>query len=66
MQAVFELDIKELNSDFVETLKKQFQNAKLKLIVKEDETDYLLKDRANKNFLLNSIKEIENGEVVKL
>ena len=56
MQAVFELDIKELNSDFVETLKKQFQNAKLKLIVKEDETDYLLKDRANKNFLLNSIK----------
>jgi len=66
MQAVFELDIKELDNDFLKFLKKQFKNAKLKLIIKEDETDYLMKNRANREFLLKSIDEINKGEVKKI
>ena len=66
MQAIYELDLNELNEELIETLKKQFKKAKLKLIIKEDETEYLLKNEANKKFLLNSIKEIEEGKIVKL
>jgi len=66
MQAIFELDINELDNNFLKFLKSQFKNAKLKLIIKEDETEYLLKNKANKEFLLNSIKEIENNKIVTL
>ncbi len=66
MQAIYELDLNELNTELIENLKKQFKKAKLKIIIKEDETQYLLKNEANKKFLLNSIKEIEEGKVVKL
>jgi 23S rRNA G2445 N2-methylase RlmL len=66
VQAIFELDIKELDNDFLNFLKNKFKNAKLKVIVKEDETEYLMKNKANKKFLLNSIKEIENNEIVVL
>ncbi len=66
MQAIYELDLNELNTELIENLKKQFKKAKLKIIIKEDETQYLLKNEVNKKFLLNSIKEIEEGKVVKL
>jgi 23S rRNA G2445 N2-methylase RlmL len=66
VQAIFELDMKELDNDFLDFLKKQFKNAKLKVIVKEDETQYLMKNKANREFLLNSIREIENNEIVTL
>jgi len=66
MQATFELDMKELNNEFLLFLKKQFKNAKLKLIIKEDETEYLMKNKANKEFLLNSINEIERGDIKKI
>jgi len=66
MQATFELDMKELNNEFLLLLKKQFKNAKLKLIIKEDETEYLMKNKANKEFLLNSINEIKRGDIKKI
>jgi len=66
MQAMFELEVNELDNEFLLFLKKQFKNAKLKLIIKEDETEYLMKNKANREFLLKSIDEINKGEVKKI
>jgi len=59
MQAVIELGMEELNEELLNFLKNQFKNAKLKIIIKEDETQYLLKNESNKKFLLNSIEELK-------
>ena len=62
MQAMFELEMNELDNEFLMFLKKKFKNAKLKLIIKEDETEYLMKNEANRNFLLKSINELKKGK----
>ncbi|WP_456479430.1 hypothetical protein [Nautilia sp.] len=66
MQAVFDMYIEEFDDKFFEILKTKFKNAKMKIIIKEDETEYLLNNDANKEFLLNSIKELSENKIVEL
>lgn len=60
MQAIYHTSIDELTVSFIETLKQQFKNSKVDIVIKDmDETDYLNKSQKNRHFLEESIKEVE-------
>ena len=65
MQAVFHTDLNELTFSFLENLKKQFRNAKVDIVIREnDETDYLNSSKKNRLFLESAIKEVENHNLI--
>ena len=65
MQAVFHADLNELTFSFLENLKKQFRNAKVDIVIREnDETDYLNSSKKNRLFLESAIKEVENHNLI--
>ena len=71
MQSTFTLRKDELTMDFLQGLKQMFTGKVLDITVSDnasdemDETEYLLRDPANKKMLLDGIKEIESGNVEK-
>ncbi len=65
MQAVFHTDLDELTFSFLESLKKQFHNAKVDIVIREhDETDYLNSSKKNRALLESAIKEVENQKFI--
>lgn len=63
MQANFVLDSDELDYALIDKLKVIFKNKRIELMITEsDDTQYLLSSKANKDILLNSIRNIENKE----
>lgn len=63
MQVSFILDSNELDYSFIDKLKVMFQNKRIELSVFEtDDTEYLCTSKTNKELLLTSIANIENGE----
>ncbi|HIP61205.1 MAG TPA: hypothetical protein EYG98_01470 [Sulfurovum sp.] len=65
MQAIYHIDIDELNIDFFNMLKKQFSNAKLDIVIKEyNDTDYLNSSIANKNMLEEAISQVNEGNLI--
>ena len=72
MQSTFTLKKDELTMDFLQGLKQMFTGKVLDITVSDnasdemDETEYLLRDPANKKMLLDGIKEIESGNVEKI
>jgi len=64
MQAVFDMRVEEFDDKFFEMLKTKFKNAKMEIIIKEDETEYLLKNEANREFLMKSIAELKENKIV--
>lgn len=57
MVSSFILNTDELNASFLETIKKLFVGKEIAITVQDAQngTDYLLKNQANKNHLLQSI-----------
>ena len=69
MYTTFHLDTtSELNTDFLIAIKTLFKNQRISVTVEAemDETDYLMSSEANSHFLEKSMKQIENGEIVKV
>ena len=68
MFAEYHISSNELDNRFIESVKSLYPNKNLSIIVEEDldETEYLLKSPANKDFLINSIKQAEEGNVIKI
>jgi hypothetical protein len=68
MTATYSISRDELNADFIEAIKRTFKTEKVFIQIDEvmDETEYLLSNLANKEFIEKSIKQVENGEVVNL
>jgi len=66
MQVVFDMNIEEFDNNFFEMLTTKFKNAKMKIIIKEDETEYLLKNEANREFLMKSLDELKTANVISL
>jgi|GEM_PF-2533493 len=65
MQAVYHTSVAELGVEFLDMLKKQFANAKVDIVVTEqDETEYLNSSTANKNLLEHSIREVESSILI--
>lgn len=63
MQVSFILDSNELDYSFIDKLKIMFQNKRIELSVSEtDDTEYLRTSTTNKELLLTSIANIENGQ----
>lgn len=59
MQAIYHTSVDELSVAFIESLKKQFRNAKVDIVIKEmDETDYLNNSLKNKKLLEDAINEV--------
>ncbi len=65
MQAVYHTSIDELTISFIENIKKQFQNAKVDIVIREqDETDYLNSSKINKQYLDDAILEVNNNKFI--
>ncbi|NER23156.1 MAG: hypothetical protein F6J96_21140 [Symploca sp. SIO1C2] len=62
MESLFRLNARDLNQNFLESLKTLFQDREIEIIVYDvDETAYLSKSEANQQRLLKAIKNVENG-----
>ncbi|HHB95267.1 MAG TPA: hypothetical protein ENK88_09015 [Campylobacterales bacterium] len=65
MQAVYYTSVDELTIGFLEMLKKQFSNAKVDIVIRQnDETDYLNSSRKNRELLEQAIREVEQSKVI--
>jgi antitoxin YefM len=64
MQSTYRVRADELTDDFVQALKIAYKDKEIEIIVSDvvDETDYLLSTEANREHLLDAIKNIESGE----
>jgi hypothetical protein len=65
MQASYRLKPEELTAEFIQKLKAMYfdKNVDIEINVgqAEDETEYLMKSRVNREHLLNAIEEVRQG-----
>ncbi len=65
MEAFYHTNINELSLDFIEMLKKQFVNAKVDIVIRQnDETDYLNSSETNRRYLEEAIAEVESSQLI--
>jgi hypothetical protein len=66
MITTFETEANKIDNQFLEAIKTLFKNKRIKVTIEDeiDETEYLLSNELNKEFLLRSIKMAEDGDVV--
>lgn len=68
MEAIFKINSENFTEDLIIKIKQLFSKNsyfEIRVIETEDETDYLLSSVQNKETLLKSIKEMEEGKMVK-
>ena len=62
MQTIYQINADELDEDILESIKAQFKHKEIEIVVFErDETDYLLRSPANREYLLRTIKDVEEN-----
>jgi antitoxin YefM len=64
MYSTYRLKASELDKDFIKSLKEIFHDKEIEIIVQEvheDETDYLLKNPANRDSLLKAVKNANDN-----
>lgn len=69
MYTTFHLDTtSELNTDFLKAIKTLFKNQRISVTIEAemDETEFLMSNEANKNVILESIRQAERGEVINV
>lgn len=60
---IYQVNADELDERFLESLKAMFKNKEIEIVVYErDETAYLLRSPANRERLLNAIRDVEQGQ----
>ena len=62
MYSTYRLQADELSTDFVKAVKEVYQHRQIEIIVQEvqDETEYLLSSKANREHLLRAIENVKN------
>lgn len=68
METTFHLNANELNTDFLEAVKKLFGGKDIIISVtsEADTTEYLLSDPERKQMLLKSIQEVEAEKLISV
>lgn len=67
MNANFVLDSNELNYAFIDKLREMFQNKRVELSITEmDDTAYLSASTVNKEFLIESISNVQNNQNLQI
>jgi antitoxin YefM len=62
MYSTYRLNSNELDSHFIEAVKKLFKDKEIEIVVYEtDETEYLLKSEANRKRLLEAIENVNRN-----
>ncbi len=66
MITTIQTDANKIDSQFIEAIKTLFKNKKIKVTIEDetDETEYLLTNESNKDFLMRSIKQAETGNLI--
>jgi antitoxin YefM len=60
MQTIYQINADELDQTILESIKTLFKNKEIEIVVSErDETAYLLRSPANREYLLRVIEDIE-------
>ncbi len=65
METIFRFNsVADINKRFISALKTLFQDKAIEISVRtfSDETEFLLKNETNKNFLTNSIQDLDSKE----
>ena len=62
MRTIYRLRANELNDNFLEDIRKTYQDKEIEIIVYEvDETEYLFKSERNRRKLLEAKNNVERG-----
>lgn len=60
MQTIYQINADELDQKILESIKVLFRNKEIEIVVSErDETAYLLRSPANRELLLNAVRDVE-------
>jgi antitoxin YefM len=68
MVTTYRLSVNELSEEFIKSIKALYKNKVIDITIETsmDETEYLMKSEENKKMLLESIAQVERGEVVNV
>ena len=70
MEAIYRLNSKDLGIEFVNSVKVAYPDQSIEITIRNqddaefDETEYLLRSPANREHLLRSIKNAEEGKII--
>jgi len=60
MQTIYQINADEIDESLLQSIKALFKNKEIEIIVSErDETAYLLRSPANREYLLRAIEDVE-------
>lgn len=63
MQTIYQINANELNESILESIRTLFKDKEIEITVTErDETEYLLRSPANRDYLLRAIERIDKGK----
>ncbi len=63
MQTIYQVNADELDQTLLDSIKLQFKHKKIEIFVSEiDETEYLMRSPANRDYLLRVIQDVEGNQ----
>jgi antitoxin YefM len=63
MQTIYQVNADDLDQSLLESIKVQFKHKKIEIFVSEiDETEYLMRSTANRDYLLRVIQDVESNQ----
>ena len=66
MVTTIQTEADKIDNQFLEAIKILFKNKRIKVTIEDeiDETEYLLNNESNKEFLMRSIEQAEDGNLI--